>query len=81
MEEKVIYFETTGKENTHEVLTLVKERAEARGITKIILASTRGDTARMAAEAFDRSVLRLVVIPPIWLWRATEVSARTGQRA
>lgn len=63
MEEKVIYFETTGKENTHEVLTLVKERAEARGITKIILASTRGDTARMAAEAFDRSVLRLVVIP------------------
>ena len=63
MEEKVIYFETTGKENTIEVLRLVKERAEARGITKIVLASTRGDTARTAVEAFDKSALRLVVIP------------------
>lgn len=63
MEEKVVYFETSGKENTHEVLRLVKERAGARGITKIVLASTRGDTARMAAEAFDGSALRLVIIP------------------
>ncbi len=63
MEEKVVYFETAGKENTHEVLRLVKERAKARGITKIVLASTRGDTARTAADAFDGSALRLVVIP------------------
>jgi len=63
MEEKVVYFETVGKENTHEVLKLVKEKAEARGITKIILASTRGDTARTASEAFNGSELRLVVIP------------------
>lgn len=63
MEEKIIYFETTGKENTPEVIRLVKERAQARGITKIILASTRGDTARTAMETFDGSALRLVVIP------------------
>lgn len=62
MEEKVVYFETAGKENTPEVLRLVKERAQARGISKIVLASTRGDTARVAAEAFDKSI-RLVVIP------------------
>ena len=63
MEEKIVYFEMTGKENTHEVMRLVKERAQARGITKIVLASTRGDTARLAAEAFDESNLRLIVIP------------------
>ncbi len=62
MEEKIVYFETPGKENTPEVLRLVKERAKARGISKIVLASTRGDTARVAAEAFDKSI-RLVVIP------------------
>lgn len=63
MEEKVVYFETAGKENTPEVLRLVKERAQARGINKIVLASTRGDTARAAADAWDGSALRLVVIP------------------
>jgi len=41
---------TAGKENTLEVLRLVKERAQARGISKIVLASTRGDTARAAAD-------------------------------
>ena len=63
MEEKVVYFEAGGKENTLEVLRLVKERAQARGITKIVLASTRGDTARTAVDIFDGSALRLVVIP------------------
>ncbi len=63
MEEKIVYFETAGKENTPDVLRLVKERAQARGISQIILASTRGDTARAAVDAFDGSGLRLVVIP------------------
>lgn len=62
MEEKIVYFETAGKANTPEVLRLVKERARARGISKIVLASTRGNTARAAAEAFDNST-RLVVVP------------------
>jgi len=63
MEEKIVYFETAGKENTSEVLRLVKERAQARGITKVVLASTRGDTARDAASALAGSDIRLVVIP------------------
>ncbi len=63
MEEKIVYFETAGKENTAEVLRLTKERAQARGISKVVLASTRGDTARAAASAFEKSALRLVVIP------------------
>jgi hypothetical protein len=63
MEEKIVYFETSGEENTLEVLRLVEERAQARGISKIVLASTRGDTARAAVDAFDRTELRLVVVP------------------
>ncbi|GAH24435.1 unnamed protein product, partial [marine sediment metagenome] len=51
-EEKITYFETAGQENTEETLRLVAERARARGISKIILASTRGDTARLTAERF-----------------------------
>jgi len=63
MEENITYFETPGKENTAEVLRLVMERASARGIGKVVLASTRGDTARAAADAFEGSGLRLVVVP------------------
>jgi len=63
MEEKIVYFKTPGKENTQQVLSLVKERAVARGIKKIVLASTRGDTARAAAEAFEGTGLKLVVVP------------------
>lgn len=63
MEENIVYFETLGKSNTRQVLSMVKERAQARGIKRIVLASTRGDTAREAAEAFDGTGLELVVIP------------------
>jgi hypothetical protein len=63
MEEKIVYFETPGKNNTHHVLTLVKERAQARDVKKIVLASTRGGTAQAAAEAFEGSGLSLVIIP------------------
>ena len=63
MKEKIVYFVTAGKENTLEVLRLVKERAQARGISKVVLASTRGDTARAAVEVFGRSDIRLVVVP------------------
>lgn len=63
MEEKIIYFETSDKANTAKVLSLVKERALARGIKKIVLASTRGGTARAAADAFEGSGLEMVVIP------------------
>jgi uncharacterized protein len=63
MEEKITYFEKPGKENTAEVLHLVKERAGAKGITKVVLASTKGETAKTAAEVFQGTDLRMVVIP------------------
>jgi hypothetical protein len=63
MEEKIVYFETPGKENTPQVLSLVKERARARAIKRVVLASTRGETARTFVEALEGSGLELVVIP------------------
>jgi hypothetical protein len=63
MEEKIVYFERPGNENTADVIRLVKERAQARKIKKIVVASTRGETARAAAKALEGTGLHLVVIP------------------
>jgi hypothetical protein len=63
MEEKIVYFEEPGTGNTETTLRLAAERAKARGIKKIILASTRGDTARLAAELWDKTGIKMVVVP------------------
>ncbi len=53
MELKATYFENTGRENTEEVLRIVRQRAEELGIKTIVVASTTGDTAVKATEAFS----------------------------
>ncbi len=72
MEEKITYFEQPGKENTEKTLQLVIERAKKRGINKIVLASTRGDTARLAAERFTGTGIQMVVIPWQYGFRETQ---------
>jgi hypothetical protein len=63
VEEKIVYFEEPGRENTEETLRLAAERAGLRGISKIVLASTRGDTARLAAARLAGTGVKLVVVP------------------
>jgi len=63
MESRITYFEKPGKINTPQVLSIVKERVQETGIRKIVLASTRGGTAREFAEAFAGTDVQLVVIP------------------
>ncbi len=63
MEEKIVYFERPGRTNTEETLRLVLDRALARGITKVVLASTVGDTARLASERFAGTGIKLIVVP------------------
>ena len=46
LQETITYFEEPGVANTEATLELAIERAKARNITKIIVASTRGETAR-----------------------------------
>ena len=63
LEEKIVYFEEPGTGNTEETLRLSTERAKARGIKIIVLASTRGDTARQAAGLWADSGIKMVVVP------------------
>lgn len=63
MEEKIVYFEEPGRDNTEITLHLAVERARARGIKKVVLASTRGETARLAARLWADSGVKMVVIP------------------
>ena len=63
MEEKVTYFEKQGKENTEATLKLALERAKARGIKKVVMASTFGDTARLAARLWKDEGIKLIIVP------------------
>jgi len=72
MEEKILYFEKPGKENTLEVLQAVKKRAQERGITKIVMASTRGDMARITAAELEGTDFQLVVVPWQYGFRETQ---------
>ena len=60
MELKTTYFENPGKENTEEVLRIVRQRAEELGIKTIVVASTGGDTAVKATEVL--SGLKIVAV-------------------
>ena len=52
LEEKTVYFEKTGPENTDKVLKISLQRAEDLGIETIVVASTTGSTAVKAVELF-----------------------------
>jgi hypothetical protein len=49
-EEKVTYFEKTGKENTDAVLRLVREYVDKEGIEDVVVASTTGETGVKASK-------------------------------
>jgi hypothetical protein len=63
IEETITYFEEPGQQNTEKTLNLALARAKARGIKKIVIASTRGDTARLAARLLAGTDIKMVVIP------------------
>jgi hypothetical protein len=63
LEEKIVYFEEPGINNTETTLQLAAERAKARGIKKVVLASTTGKTARTAAKLWAKKGIKIVVVP------------------
>ncbi len=63
MEEKIVYFEEPGPGNTETTLSLAIERAKNRGLHKIVIASTRGDTAKIMATKLVGSGIEMVVVP------------------
>jgi hypothetical protein len=51
-EASIVYFDSLGADNTDETLKLAKVRAAELGIEKIVVATTKGDTAVKAAKEF-----------------------------
>ena len=63
MDRSISYFEETGPANTEAVLALARTRATEAGIKRVVIASTRGDTARQASQTLAGTDIKLVVIP------------------
>ncbi len=63
LKETIVYFEEPGQQNTQDTLDLALARARARGIKKVVIASTRGETALLAARLFTPLGIQMVVIP------------------
>jgi hypothetical protein len=57
-----VYFDRQGKQNTEQVLEIVKEEASERGIEHVVVASTRGDTGLKAAQMLSGDGLNVVVV-------------------
>jgi len=62
LKETIVYFEQPGQQNTRATLDLVLARAQARGIKKVVLASTRGETALLAAKVFAGTDIKMAVV-------------------
>jgi len=77
MEERIVYFDNPGKENTAEVIKLVLERAKSRNIHRIVLASTTGYTAKLFLDAVEGKDLHLVVVP--WQFSLKDEGNRFSQ--
>lgn len=72
MEGKTVHFEGIGPENTEVTLKLVKERLDKLGITKLVLASTTGETARRVMEFFKDTGVKLIAVPHQFDFRRKE---------
>ncbi len=60
MEAKTVYFDKPGRDNTDEVLRIVKQRAEELGIKTVMMASSTGDTAVKAVDVLQG--LRIIAV-------------------
>ena len=63
MEEKIVYLEQAGQDNTPAVFDVVGRALSELDIHKVVLASTRGDTARYAMDWVKGQDVRLIVVP------------------
>ena len=58
----ITYFEKPGKANTEETLKLAYEKAQELGISTVVIASTRGETAKLAVETMHKLGKRFGVV-------------------
>lgn len=62
MNEPVCYFEKPGKSNTEEVFQIVKKYVLAHHMNEIVLASTTGQTALLAANFFHDLGIKIIAV-------------------
>ncbi len=60
--EQVVYYEQVGKDNTESTLKLAVETAKKLGIKDMVIATTKGDTAKMMADGIDYGDLNVTVV-------------------
>ncbi len=59
---EILYFEGPGKKNTGSVLKVVHERVTAGGISHVVVASNRGETAKMVLDELEGEDVSVVVV-------------------
>lgn len=72
MESTITYFEEAGEQNTERVFDLVDRAMQEEGITKVVLASTRGGTAVHAMDRYKGRDVRLIILPHQYGTRAEQ---------
>ena len=63
MADQIVYFQQPGQENTVAVFEIVDRALSELDIHKVVLASTRGDTARLAMDRYKGHGVRLIIVP------------------
>lgn len=61
--EQIVYFEQPGPDQTEATFACVDQALAELDIHKIVLASTRGDTARYAMDRYQGQDVQLIVVP------------------
>jgi len=77
MESKTVYFDRPGPENTDAVLSLARQRAGELGIKTVLVASTKGDTAVRAVDAFPS--LKVIIVTHSTGFRAPDTQSFTEE--
>lgn len=80
---KIWYFDNPGEENTSDALNIAVERAIDLGIRYLVVASTSGKTATIAAERVKRTGISLIIVthavgfssPGVWEFDASVADA------
>ena len=62
MKTEITYFEKSGENNTDDVLAIALKRYQQGDIDAIIVASSFGKTAKMAAEVFAAEKVPLIIV-------------------
>ena len=62
MKNEITYFETNGENNTNDVLEIAKKRYLEGGIDVVVIASSLGKTALLAAEKFADTKVKLIIV-------------------